>query len=886
MAAFLQNRHREALETAFPAKAGTCRAHIRSPLSRGKHHCEIALLLLLFTINYSLFTAPPAFAACSNPAGAEGEMLYNDASSVMQYCDNTNWIAMGPVPGSGGGGCSNPAGTKGHMLYNAASRKMQYCDGSVWRAMGGAPAGCTASAQSWTSSGLATVNVPAGCNAAVIETWGAGGGGGFGAAVGTRAGAGGGGSSAVQRNSNGVVLAAAGGGGGGGATASHFGGGGGAYVTTDSVYLTAGEQLNVYVGGGGVSACTGNVNGAGGAYNGSAGSDNSTASSSVYGGGGGNSDNGDGGASTYGGGGGETDSGSGGTSVYGGAGGNGAVGSGAAGGIGGAVTAGGNGSGATGGTGASGGGLGAGNGANGNLCGTPGGDGRVRITWQDLSTPDLSSGLAAHWKLDETSGTTATDATGVNNGSMQGGLDAGADSVEGVIGSALHFTAGTSDYIRAADHASLDFGTGDFTYSVWIKTTQDCTGNKVYIGQRNDASYPGVWLGCFGATDIPRFEPRDTNSVGVGVNGSAAINDGQWHHLVGVKEGHSSAIVRLYVDGVLVNSGSASYTGTFNNGDAFPTHIGRFNVAPFYYADADIDDARIYNRALSAAEILAMYQSALPPIPADMAGHWKLDESGNTNIAVDATGTNNGTLMAFPADETANWVAGVDAGALDFDGTDDYVTMGNAAALSFERTSPFSVTAWIKRDTANTRDGIWSKEGGACGPGIYLEVDDGTNSSTVNALNLELWNQTTNQNIFVQTPAGSILAGQWYHVAATYDGGSAASGVKLYVNGVMPSLNTIHDDLTSSSILTTANAIIGSGCNGSSARFDGKIDDVRVYSRALSALEIAAIYLGTIGTVTGGTCASPAGTEGTMFYNDTSNVMQYCNGANWVGVGK
>jgi hypothetical protein len=66
----------------------------------------------------------------------------------------------------------------------------------------------------------------------------------------------------------------------------------------------------------------------------------------------------------------------------------------------------------------------------------------------------------------------------------------------------------------------------------------------------------------------------------------------------------------------------------------------------------------------------------------------------------------------------------------------------------------------------------------------------------------------------------------------------------------------------------------------------GLIDDVRIYNRALSPAEIAALYLGTVGTITGANCANPAAPEGTMLYNDTSNVMQYCNGTNWIGVGK
>jgi hypothetical protein len=75
-------------------------------------------------------------ATCSNPAGTEGQILYNQASHVIQICDNTGWRAAGPVPGAGGAGCTNPAGSEGHMIYNSASHIVQYCDGTNWYPMG------------------------------------------------------------------------------------------------------------------------------------------------------------------------------------------------------------------------------------------------------------------------------------------------------------------------------------------------------------------------------------------------------------------------------------------------------------------------------------------------------------------------------------------------------------------------------------------------------------------------------------------------------------------------------------------------------------------------------------------------------------------------------
>lgn len=73
---------------------------------------------------------------CSGPAGSEGQMLYSQASHVLQYCDGTSWRATGPVPGLGGSGCTGPTGAEGIVMYDADHHVMSYCDGTNWYPMG------------------------------------------------------------------------------------------------------------------------------------------------------------------------------------------------------------------------------------------------------------------------------------------------------------------------------------------------------------------------------------------------------------------------------------------------------------------------------------------------------------------------------------------------------------------------------------------------------------------------------------------------------------------------------------------------------------------------------------------------------------------------------
>jgi hypothetical protein len=74
--------------------------------------------------------------ACAGPAGAAGDIIYNNDDRVLQWCDGQAWQAAGPVsPANPAGGCNNPSGDAGNVIYNADYNSMQYCDGGLWRAV-------------------------------------------------------------------------------------------------------------------------------------------------------------------------------------------------------------------------------------------------------------------------------------------------------------------------------------------------------------------------------------------------------------------------------------------------------------------------------------------------------------------------------------------------------------------------------------------------------------------------------------------------------------------------------------------------------------------------------------------------------------------------------
>ncbi|MGZ9108866.1 MAG: RCC1 domain-containing protein [Micavibrio sp.] len=218
----------------------------------------------------------------------------------------------------------------------------------------------------------------------------------------------------------------------------------------------------------------------------------------------------------------------------------------------------------------------------------------------------------------------------------------------------------------------------------------------------------------------------------------------------------------------------------------------------------------------------------LVAVPDGLIGYWKFDETSGATTAADSSGNGRtGTLTNMaPA---SDWVAGHSGNALDFDGTNDYVSVTSAPAL--DNIKPVSACAWIYRRTAgNSYPTIIDKSTtGTDGFNFYLEES----SSALGYY--------SNDGDFKQY--GSLALNTWEHICYTYSGagaGTTAADIKLYLNGVELSPGAAASVNGTPSDDSLNNLTIGSG--GSNAYpFNGMIDEVRLYNRVLSLSEIQAL---------------------------------------------
>jgi hypothetical protein len=196
-----------------------------------------------------------------------------------------------------------------------------------------------------------------------------------------------------------------------------------------------------------------------------------------------------------------------------------------------------------------------------------------------------------------------------------------------------------------------------------------------------------------------------------------------------------------------------------------------------------------------------------------LVAHWKFDETAGTTAA-DATGNAPGTLANGPVWRQGQ---GVSLGALEFDGSNDIVNVGSVAALS---QGNFTVAAWFRPDVSKIA-------------AIAEHARSSTNWYGAFQNMVQLHGRFNFGNGGHTGNGGTVALSTWNHHTVTYDVGTTTG--RIYDNGVQ-----VHSSTGAADGSALGNFTIGN--NSANEAFDGLLDEVRVYNRALTAAEIAQLY--------------------------------------------
>jgi hypothetical protein len=173
----------------------------------------------------------------------------------------------------------------------------------------------------------------------------------------------------------------------------------------------------------------------------------------------------------------------------------------------------------------------------------------------------------------------------------------------------------------------------------------------------------------------------------------------------------------------------------------------------------------------------------------------------------------------------------------DFDGVDDYISVADADNLSFGNgsvDSPFTLALWLNSDTINNVRLIAKGQGTSAQEYSFTAGSSGTP-------NLNLWDLNTSTRIQIESQT-ALTQGTWQHWAVTYDGSGSHTNSKIYLNGNAVSTTTNTSGTYVAMHNTSTPLDIGRTNIGGPAYTDGKMDDVAIFSKQLTASEVKAIH--------------------------------------------
>ena len=205
---------------------------------------------------------------------------------------------------------------------------------------------------------------------------------------------------------------------------------------------------------------------------------------------------------------------------------------------------------------------------------------------------------------------------------------------------------------------------------------------------------------------------------------------------------------------------------------------------------------------------------------------WYLNEGTGTQTNDSKDGFNSIAMV------NTSWTTGQFGNATQFNGSNSYVTFGNV--LGFERTDPFSMSIWVKRnDTGIQQTFIGKRDSTARGYSIFVQASNVISFALTNTVGTNFARIST-VNTFTNTS-------KWYNIITTYDGSSSVNGLKLYIDGILQNV-TLDSNTLTSTISNTGHFNLGSFNNGTQ-NFNGSVDHVAVWNgTVLSQTDVTRIY--------------------------------------------
>jgi len=483
----------------------------------------------------------------------------------------------------------------------------------------------------------------------------------------------------------------------------------------------------------------------------------------------------------------------------------------------------------------------------------------IKTNFENIVTSGLVLNVDAGWYNSYSGTTTWFDRSGNGNSGTLVNSPTFNSSSQGTI-----FFDGSDDYINCGTKSSLDFGTGSATICVWFKTSASI--GALCTKRLNSGFQLYVYSGKLYA---------DGAGTPTGVYSVNNVNNNVWRYGVVVYD-RSGSLIRLYVDGIADNTTSLGGTTLTDSGVCNIGSATLGNVVHDYFS-GNIANTQIYNRALSAEEILQNYnaqksrfgvydviQSGLT-YSYDAGNYLSFPRSGTTWFDMTSNGR-NGTLTNGPV-----W-SSTSGGTIYFDGSNDYVAVGNGKTLN-NMTFQMSVKV-------NSNSGGYKGFGGAIGSSLDYNTGfniDMQSNSTVSFSKCSIEGGFLTVGGGTNFMTSSVPFGTWKNICFTV----SPTYIQFYLDGVKQfGTNRLNNG---SSTIGMNSLVIGARPYSlPNTSINADIRDVIIYDRALNDLEVVQNFESSRRKNFGLTGYT---TSGLVLNLDAGNYASYpTTGTKWVDI--
>ncbi|MBK9256792.1 MAG: hypothetical protein IPM42_14995 [Saprospiraceae bacterium] len=359
---------------------------------------------------------------------------------------------------------------------------------------------------------------------------------------------------------------------------------------------------------------------------------------------------------------------------------------------------------------------------------------------------------------------------------------------------------------------SIALQTDFTTISFWVNPTRLPASGEVYL--LSNGGWQERWKISLPSHGKPVFTTHATSCCSDLDSGDGNdLKEGQWTHVAMVHDGTSDII---YVNGVLANQKSSA--GALNK-TKFPLGIGFDPIDNGNYFDGSIDDVMIFDEALSAAQIAALYdlQNEEPVVSSELVADYSF--AGNLYDATEYNNHANGN-----AKSTKDRFGKVNKARV-FDGTSSYLEAANSPQLASDYTS---ISFWAKVNSLPASGEVYILSHGGWQERWKISLPShGKPVFTTHA--------TSCCNDMDSGDGNALEVNEWTHVVMTHDG----TVDRIFMNGVKVNEKAYSGPLNK----TTHPFGIGFDPIDRGNYFDGSLDEVQIYNRALTEEEVLGLYI-------------------------------------------